>query len=37
LAYNTPSLGLLLSLVPGENTREIVTAIYEESLAPYNS
>jgi len=36
LAYNTPSLGLLLSLVPGENTREIVTAIYEESLAPYN-
>lgn len=32
LAFETPSLGLLLSLAPVEATREVVTAIYEDSL-----
>lgn len=36
LAFNTPSLGLLLSLAPNEGTKEIVEAIYTSSLKPYN-
>ncbi|MDR2018140.1 MAG: iron-containing alcohol dehydrogenase [Syntrophobacterales bacterium] len=37
LVYTTPSLELLLSLTPLQNTKEIVTAIYNESLTAYNS
>ena len=36
LAFTTPSLGLLLSLAPNKSTREIVEAIYRDSLVPYN-
>ncbi len=36
LAFTTPSLGLLLSMAPNEGTKEIVSAIYSESLLPYN-
>lgn len=32
LAFNTPSLGFLLSMAPVKATREVVTAIYKESL-----
>lgn len=32
LAFNTPSLGLLLSLAPVEATKESVSAIYTNSL-----
>jgi alcohol dehydrogenase len=35
LAFSTPSLGLLLSLAPNKSTREVVAAIYRESLTPY--
>lgn len=37
LAFETPSLGLLLSMAPNEGSKEIVEAIYKESLRPYNS
>ncbi len=36
LAFDTPSLGLLLSVAPNEATKEIVEAIYKESLTFYN-
>lgn len=36
LAFTTPSLGLLLSMAPNEGTKDIVKAIYTESLLPYN-
>lgn len=36
LTFNTPSLDLLLSMAPIECKREIVKAIYTESLKPYN-
>ena len=36
LAFTTPSLGLLLSLAPNKGTREVVEAIYRESLTAYN-
>ena len=35
LAFTTPSLGQLLSLAPNKSTREIVGAIYRESLTAY--
>jgi len=37
LAFTTPSLGLLLSLAPNKSTREVVEAIYSESLTAYNT
>jgi len=37
LAFTTPSLGLLLSLAPNKSTREVVSAIYSESLKPYGA
>ena len=37
LAFTTPSLGLLLSLAPNTGTREVVEAIYRESLTAYNT
>ena len=36
LAFNTPSLGTLLSVAPNEATKEIVENIYRESLTFYN-
>lgn len=36
LAFNTPSLGMLLGLAPTEATKETVEAIYRESLSFYN-
>jgi len=36
LAFNTPSLGGLLSMAPNDATKEVVKAIYTESLTPYN-
>lgn len=36
LAFNTPSLGLLLSLAPNEASKEAVSKIYTESLTHYN-
>lgn len=36
LAFNTPSLGGLLSIAPTEATKDAVRAIYTESLLPYN-
>ena len=35
LAFNTPSLGGLLSIAPTEATNDAVRAIYTESLKPY--
>ena len=35
LAFNTPSLGGLLSIAPTEATKDAVRAIYTESLKPY--
>jgi alcohol dehydrogenase class IV len=35
LAFNTPSLGGLLSIAPTEADRESVRIIYTESLRPY--
>ncbi len=35
LAFNTPSLGLLLSVAPNDATKEVVESIYRESLTPY--
>lgn len=35
LAFNTPSLDGLLSIAPNSATKEIVAAIYTESLTPY--
>lgn len=36
LAFNTPSLGLLLSMAPNEATKERVEAIYTDALKAYN-
>lgn len=36
LAFNTPSLGMLLGLAPVEATKKTVEAIYRESLSFYN-
>ena len=35
LAFETPSLGGLLSIAPTDATKEVVRAIYTESLEPY--
>ena len=37
LAFNTPSLDLLLSLAPNDSTKDIVESIYSDSLKPYNA
>ena len=34
LVFNTPSLGVLLSVAPTEATREVVSSIYRQSLSP---
>lgn len=36
LTFNTPSLGLLLSMAPNEATKERVEAIYMDALKAYN-
>ncbi len=36
LAFNTPSLGMLLGLAPNEASKQIVSTIYRESLDFYN-
>lgn len=36
LAFNTPSLDGLLSIAPNNATQDVVSAIYKESLTPYN-
>lgn len=36
LAFNTPSLGGLLGIAPTKADKEVVRAIYTESLTPYN-
>lgn len=36
LTFNTPSLGLLLSMAPNEATKERIEAIYMEALKAYN-
>ena len=36
LAFNTPSLGTLLSIAPNEATKDVVETIYRESMKPYN-
>lgn len=36
LAFTTPSLDLLLSIAPVDATKEVVKAIFTESMTPYN-